>query len=394
MATLLRDGLAAGGIGFSTSRGRSHQDVNGDPVPSRFANHDEIITLASICREFPGTSLEFIPHHRPYSDEDRELIIAMTVAAERPVNWNLLNTNATTLKNDLSMMGIADEAAERGGKVIALIMPMEFPGRISFATGFLLDSIAGWAKDMVRPVPEKLTMLRNPDERARLNALAKQDAQRAELVDWGNKLITETVDPSLRHYMGRRVDEVAAEEGKDPFDALLDIACTDELRTTFSRLTHEGPDDWQARQRTWRDPRTLFGASDAGAHVDYFATFQYTTSFLARGVRERGVFELEEAVASLTGDPARAFGLRGRGRLVEGAWADILVFDPSQIAPGPTVTRTDLPGGATRLHSDAIGIDRVLVNGETIVEVGEYTEARPGTLLRSGRDTLTPPLAG
>jgi len=154
MATLLRQGLRAGGMGFSTSRGRAHQDANGDAVPSRHASAEEFVALAAICRDYPGTSIEFIPHHSPFSDEDRDIALSMTVAAQRPINWNLIIANAANLDSDLLALELSDEAAARGGKIVALAIPMDVSGRLTFATGFALDMIPGWTKNMVKPAPE------------------------------------------------------------------------------------------------------------------------------------------------------------------------------------------------------------------------------------------------
>jgi N-acyl-D-aspartate/D-glutamate deacylase len=98
---------------------------------------------------------------------------------------------------------------------------------------------------------------------------------------------------------------------------------------------------------------------------------------------------VEEAVHHLTGRPAGVYGLRGRGRIEVGAAADIVVFDPSTIGPGPVHTRFDLPGGAGRVYGGAVGVHHVVVNGVPCVDGEELLEARPGTILRSGRDTDT-----
>jgi N-acyl-D-aspartate/D-glutamate deacylase len=110
---------------------------------------------------------------------------------------------------------------------------------------------------------------------------------------------------------------------------------------------------------------------------------------LGDGVRQRSLLSWEEAVRQLTDVPARLYGLRDRGRLVPGAWADVVVLDPDAIGHGPVRTRKDLPGGASRLYAEAVGVAHVLVNGTEIVREGVFTDARPGALIRSGRDTDT-----
>jgi N-acyl-D-aspartate/D-glutamate deacylase len=110
---------------------------------------------------------------------------------------------------------------------------------------------------------------------------------------------------------------------------------------------------------------------------------------LADGVRRRGLLSWEEAIRQLTDIPARLYGLRDRGRLRPGAWADIVVFDPDTVDHGAVRTRDDLPGGASRLYADATGIEHVLVNGTEIARHGSLVDVRPGHVLRSGQDTDT-----
>ena len=121
----------------------------------------------------------------------------------------------------------------------------------------------------------------------------------------------------------------------------------------------------------------MIGASDAGAHLDFLATFNYST-YLVAAARDRQMLELEAAVHKLTDVPARLYGLDGRGRLAEGWHADVVVFDPEEIAPRPIEVREDLPGGTWQLYGEADGIHTVLVNGEVAVSDGEFTDARPG----------------
>jgi N-acyl-D-aspartate/D-glutamate deacylase len=115
----------------------------------------------------------------------------------------------------------------------------------------------------------------------------------------------------------------------------------------------------------------------------------YTTRFLGDMLRGRKLVPLERAVAMITDVPARLFGLRDRGRVVEGAHADLVVFDPATVGSEPATLVEDLPGGTARLTAGSTGVAHVLVNGVETVAAGEPTGARPGTVLRSGRDTHT-----
>ena len=137
----------------------------------------------------------------------------------------------------------------------------------------------------------------------------------------------------------------------------------------------------------------MFGASDAGAHLDLLASFNYATVLLGTAVREKQLLSLEEAIHLITDVPAQLYGLVDRGRLQEGWNADVVVLDPARVQSDEVGMRFDLPGGAGRLYAGASGIDHVLVNGQAIVRDGALTETRSGTLLRSGRDTRTASLA-
>jgi N-acyl-D-aspartate/D-glutamate deacylase len=394
MKALLRAGLAAGGLGFSSSWSRTHNDAEGGRVPSRVAGRDEVVELAAVCRDFPGTSLEFIPHVTAvFDDEALEMMTAMSVAAQRPLNWNVLPVTAATEADVQSKLGAGTFAAERGGRVVALTVPMTVASRLSFLTGFLLDAQPGWKDVLWLPLDERRAALADPSVRARLLAGSRSDDNPLpHIADWARKDILEVFDPSLRRHVGRTVADIAAEEGKGPFDALLDIVVADDLRTTFGSTVVESRADWEARARVWTDGRAVVGASDAGAHLDLFASFQYTTVLMAEAVRSHGVISLEDGVRLLSAVPADLYGMVGRGRLVEGAWADMVLFDPDLVGCGPIHTRFDLPAGAGRLYAEATGIHGVFTNGEQIVRGSELTGAAAGSLLRGGVDTTTPSL--
>ncbi len=394
MQRLLHSSLAAGAFGLSSSQAPTHNDGAGDPVPSRSADPSELLALAATVRDQPGTTLELILAGclNRFSDEEIDLMASMSMAADRPLNWNVLAVTALDPEGWQHQLHASDVARQRGAHVVALTMPHLMRIRLSFLSGFVLDALPGWGDVISLPVPERLVALRDPDVRRRLDAGAHspEAGVLAGLANWKVLEVAEAFAPQNTAYEGRNIGDIAGELDRDPFDVLLDIVCADELRTGLRPPAFGDNDqDWAERARAWHDDRTIIGASDAGAHLDMMCGAVYSTSLLGDGVRERQLIRLEEAVRQLTSVPARLYGLRDRGVLSEGARADIVVFDPTAIAHGPERTRNDLPGGASRLYADADGVEHVLVNGTEIVRRGELTGARPGQLLRSGRDTTT-----
>jgi N-acyl-D-aspartate/D-glutamate deacylase len=391
MTTLLRRGLAAGGMGFTSTWSPSHNDHLGRPVPSRAASREELIALCSVVSEFPGTQLEFIPAVGQFSDDTFRLMGAMSAAANRPLNWNLLQVYAQSWELVQHQLAGFDIAAAEGGRVLALTLPDTFRLRLNFTSGFILDILNGWDSLMALPVDEKLRQLRDPVQRAEWNRLAQstEGTQRA-IANWAGYWVLETFSDEWKPYEGRIIGDIAREQGREAWDVLVDIVVADGLRTVIANQDR-GQDDatWARRVEVWRDHRAVVGASDAGAHLDMIDSFSYSTTLLARAVRERNLLPLEEAVHYLTGAPAELYGLHERGRVASGYCADLQVFDPTTVGPGPVSMRFDLPGGAGRVYGEAVGVHHVVVNGVPCVEQGELLPARPGRLLRSGTDTHT-----
>jgi N-acyl-D-aspartate/D-glutamate deacylase len=392
----LDESIEAGGLGFSSSWARTHNDADGRMVPSRYATKDELVALATATGRHEGTSLELIPMLAPvFEPWAVELMADLSAAAQRPLNWNLLAVTAAIADNAWAQLEAGDVARERGAKVVALTVPHSFGIRLSFASGFVLDAMPGWEEAMLLPRAEKVALFRDKAARDRLNerAQAPENPLRP-LANWARLRIYDVVADDNRPYVGRRVGEIAEEQGRDAWDVLCDIALADELLTSFGNDPPvDSDDDWKARVDVWRDGRAVIGASDAGAHLDLLATFNYTTALLGAAVRERQLLSFEEAVHLLTDVPARLYGLVERGRLQPGWHADVIVIDPATVASDEVGMRYDLPGGAGRLYAGAQGIDDVVVNGTPVVRDGRLTGALPGSVLRSGRDTHTPSLA-
>jgi N-acyl-D-aspartate/D-glutamate deacylase len=210
------------------------------------------------------------------------------------------------------------------------------------------------------------------------------------LADWAHYVIGDTYSAANEGLMTRKVSDIAAERGQEAFDTLLDIVLADDLRTVLWPIAQDGdPASWQMRADLWADDRAMIGGSDAGAHLDRMCGAPYPTRWLADCLRGRKLFPVEQAIKKMTSQPAELFGLKDRGVLREGAFADIAVFDPETVGSETAVLVNDLPGDSARLTAGSIGVRRVLVNGEVIVTDSVATGATPGSLLRSGRDTYT-----
>ncbi|MGD9792880.1 MAG: amidohydrolase family protein [Acidimicrobiia bacterium] len=388
MCDLLRAGLTAGAIGFSSSWSTTHNDADRNMVPSRYSDREELLALCAVLADFDGVSLEFIPCIGQFEPWVGELMAEMSVVAKAPLNWNVLTVIAKTLPDCKAKLEVSDVATARGATVRALTVPFRLHIRLCIGSGFILDAIPGWEEVMLLPREDKIAIFSDPVERARLGELAAGRHSVRHLTNWAELMIFDTVAPENKQYEGRKIGEIAAERGQSAWDALCDINLADGLLTSFGTPPiEEGDEDWEARLEVWRDERAVIGASDAGAHLDMFISSHYTTKMLGEAVVKRKLISMEEAVHLLTAVPADLYGVVDRGRIVEGAYADVLVIDEERVGAGPDVMKADLPAGASRLYADAMGIDSVVCNGVEIVRDNEFTAARPGIVLRSGRDT-------
>ena len=387
MKDLLAQSISAGGLGFSSSWAKTHNDADGEAVPSRHASQDELIELCSVLKDSDAVALEFIPTIERFDEEVYQLLTDMSVAADKPLNWNVIFVNARQSEAIEEKLQASNFAAKQGGRVIALTAPMPAVSRLCFESGFLLDTLHGWAEPMALPYKEKVALLSDPERRKQLNEDAQQPSAFRGIARWERLTVGEVTKEHLKHFEGRSIGEISEELGKSPWETLCEIVVEDDLKTgLYPPAAGDNDESWELRKMLWNDDRCLIGASDAGAHLDFLATFNYSTYLLA-AARDRGLLELESAVHKLTDVPARLYGLKDRGRIEEGWWADLVVFDAQNVAPDEIEVREDLPGGGWRLYSEAIGVHHVFINGEQAVEDGAFTEARPGTLLRSGRDT-------
>jgi N-acyl-D-aspartate/D-glutamate deacylase len=395
---VLHESIEAGGLGFSTTLSHTHSDGDGNPVPSRHAKRDEVLALCAAVGEHEGTTLEGIVSGclDKFSEDEVDLLTAMSAAARRPINWNVLTVDKSAVKDRIPHQLQASSYAEKNGaRIIALTMPVVVPMNMSLRTFCALFLIPGWADVLSLPIPERMAKLQDPAVRQDLldKANAPGTGVLGRLANFKRYVVGDTFSPENAGLKGRVIGEIAAERGVDAFTALVDVAVKDELKTVLWPMQDDNDaETWALRRDVWEDPRVMLGGSDAGAHLDRMCGAPYPTKFLGDCLRGRQLVSMERCIQLMTQIPAELFGLRNRGTIREGNHADLFLFDPETINTGEVKLIDDLPGGTSRLYADAIGVSRVIVNGETVVIEGIATDARPGTVLRSGRDTYTVPI--
>jgi N-acyl-D-aspartate/D-glutamate deacylase len=396
MVRLLHESIEAGGLGLSTTLSSTHSDGDGQPVASRHASRDELLALCAAVGQHEGTVLEgaFEGGLDRFADEEIELVAAMSAAAGRSINWNVLTVDSAVPDRVPRQLAAADRAAAEGGRVVALTMPVLVPMNMSFGSFCALWLMPGWGDILRLPRDEKVAALADPE--VRRGMVERSQSEEAgvfrRLADWARYVIGDTYSAANDGLTGRVVGDIAAERGRDPFATLVEIVTADDFRTVLWPMpTDNDEESWRMRQEVWGDPRVMLGGSDAGAHLDRMCGSSYTTRLLADCLRGRMLAPVERAVQMLTQAPAALFGLVDRGTVAEGHHADLVVFDPATVGAENARLVDDLPGGTARLTAGSEGVVRVYVAGVATVEDSKPTGAAPGRVLRSGADTVTVP---
>jgi N-acyl-D-aspartate/D-glutamate deacylase len=165
--------------------------------------------------------------------------------------------------------------------------------------------------------------------------------------------------------LGRRVTDIARERDVTPLDVMCELALSEDLTTRFR--AYIANDDVAEVGSLLTEDHVVLGLTDAGAHVDQLCDAPSPTDLLGTWVRERELLPLEQAVRKLAGEPADMFGFDGRGYLRAGYAADVTVFDPATVSPGPQRRLRDLPADGERLtNEEPAGMRHVMVNGTLI----------------------------
>jgi N-acyl-D-aspartate/D-glutamate deacylase len=368
MRGLLREAMAEGAMGFSTSRAPQHQGAFGRPVPSRFAAPDEIYALASVLGEAGKGVIQGAAGPGLFIEQYSELATRNGV----PVTWTALLARG---ERPGAALRTLERAAALPGEVYPQIACREIVMQVNLADPFPLSEVDEWKEVLARPRAERADLYRDKAwrDRARQPTLAKWDHR------WPNVSVQETnVHQELE---GIPLSQLASDRGTTPFDLTIDISLSDDLATRF-RIVMDNDGDEVGELLA--DKRTLLGLSDAGAHASQLCDACFSTYLLGHWVRERQAISLEDAVWRLTGQPREAFRLTDRGLVREGYFADLVAFDPRTVGITPVERIYDQPGGADRLVTRSTGVEHMWVNGiATRLRGQDLPGVAPGRLLRT-----------
>ncbi|HKD69665.1 MAG TPA: amidohydrolase family protein [Candidatus Binataceae bacterium] len=375
---LLKEAVDAGALGFSLTRVRQHIGYQGRPLACRLADRDELGAYANALKELGKGTIEIALNQdlSLVTEEEAELLDFMLTQSARPVTWLGLAPTSGRGNAFVETLNQMAPYMARGGIPQVIGYPSE--PQFSMRNPFLLASIESWQQVFNKPPEVQKQIYRDPAFR---NAF--REALRTPQIFAGRfdrVRIDEVGDAALKRMEGKMVAEIAQERGADALDTFLDLAIEDDLRIRYA-VANRGEDRLGA---LIRDPRTLVGQADGGAHVDMICMAGYPTHMIGTWVREKELLTLEEGVRRLTSQPADLFGFPERGRLAAGVAADITIFDYDNVgcAKRPE-SRHDLPGGGLRLVTTSRGVEYTIVNGEVLYQHGQHTGALPGQVLRS-----------
>ena len=365
MAEVVTEAMEAGAAGFASSFAATHRGADGLPVPSRLAEHGELDALLAAVSAVGRGIFAVVPGGYCTIDHLYELQPALGL----PITYGALLTSTTGNHNRL--VDLNRNGWEHGVEVWPQVSPRPLTFQFGMAAPFTLNVNNVFAELMASGLEARRAAYADPAWRQRV--MEAFESQSVLVPNWAAYEIDEsTSHPEL---VGRPLSELAAEQGTTPLDLLLDATLDEpDLGLRARGLLANG--DREAVGRLLQEEHCTLGLSDAGAHVGQLCDAPQATDFLGNWVRERGIMPIEQAVRMLTGQQADLFAFPDRGYLRPGAWADVVVFDPDTVAPGPVRRVRDFPADAERLTADAPeGITHVLVNGTPIRADGQIEQA-------------------
>jgi len=387
MAAIVREGIAAGALGFTTSRTQLHRAVDGEVVPGTYAGEDELL---GIGRAMGAGVFELASDLMP---EDRELAWMERLSAEtgRPVTF-------ACLQNDIDpgqwrrLLAAADAAAERGARLAPQIAARPTSLLLGFeGTAHPFIAHAAYRAIAHLPIEERLRRLRDPDVRRAIldEEIQFTDPLTAFVASAFHKLFPLGDPPDYEPAPDQSVAAIAARMGKPATEIAYDLLMERDGRgLLYLPLLNYSDFDFEPIREMLLHPRAVVGLADGGAHCGIICDAGTPTFLLTHWFRDRrrgARLPLELVVRRQTRETAELYGLRDRGLLAPGMKADVNVIDLDALALSPPEMVYDLPAGGRRLVQRARGYRATIKNGATVFEDGVATGALPGRLLRGAR---------
>ncbi|MGE0820831.1 MAG: amidohydrolase family protein [Candidatus Binatia bacterium] len=377
---LLKEAVAAGAFGFTTTAIPQHIGYQGRPLACRQASREELKAYANALKELGTGTIELAltASAGEISDEEYALLDFLLTESNRPVTWLGVISRDDKPEAGPEMLRKAEPLIRRGG--IPQVTCRPFVIQIDLRNPFIFANHPSWNPVFNRSPEEQAKVYRDPEFRRAF----RQELEKPRIFSgrWERLEVKEVSNPAMKSLEGKNVAEIARERGKDGLDTFLDLALEDDLKIQYTIVLFNANEDLIPELIT--DSRTLIGLSDGGAHVDMLCDAGYCTYLLGTWVRDKQAMTLERAVERLTTEPARFFGIRDRGQIKVGMAADLAIFDYHTVGSGKRPEmRYDLPGGGRRLVMPAHGVQHTIVNGVVLYENAQHTGALPGQVLRS-----------
>ncbi|MBM2805489.1 MAG: Amidohydro 3 protein [Deltaproteobacteria bacterium] len=381
MKQLVRQGMEAGAVGFSTNQNPRHIREDRKPVASRLASDEELGSLLDVLGEMNTGVVQLSGGG---ADARGRIAYAAQMARRtgRPVLWQSISHSWSRPHHWREMLASTERVfKEEGLPIYAMTQAKPFQNRYTLRDAQCFDEFPTWKSALFSPLEERKQMFGDAAVRKKLRAEAIEDQSPSVFPRRWDVIFVDAVKLAKNKSQEKKsIQEIAQAQGKDGLDCFLDISLEEDLETRFVHTNTQG--DPQAVCEILKHPSVMIGQSDAGAHMGYDARFGYSTAFLGCWVRDHGIMPLEEAVSKLTFRVASIFGLNDRGLLRPGMAADIAVFDPATVNTLEPEYVHDLPGNETRMIQKAVGVPYTVVNGELVIENGAPTGAYPGKVIR------------
>ena len=392
MAAIVREGVAAGALGFSTSRTLLHKDLQGVHMPGTFAGSDEMLALGMSMKGLKHGVFEMVSDHLGDDDEWKWV---QGFAHETGLPVTLVATSAGAYEGN-KMYNIAEESRLEGMDIRPQIAGRPTGILQGLTSSFnVFSGHPTYRRDIAHlPLAEKVAMMQRPDVRAAL--LGEGSAMRAGAMSNPSELLYRVFplgdNPNYEPDREQSVGGMAEIAGVTPMEQMYDLLIRDGGKELFYQpLGGYFTYNFDFFRKNMQHPNVLFGLSDGGAHCGVIADAGMPTFILSYWARDRvkgEQFPLEFLVRKLTSDTAKAYGLNDRGQLKPGLLADINIIDFKKLRLFRPEAIYDLPAGGRRLVQRAEGYRYTIKSGEVTFEDGEHTGALPGGLVRGGREAV------